>query len=68
MAIHTSYGDGGFCENCDETHPHPLHNIISEVEVADPEPSEQEVAKQSAIEKLARLGLTETEIKALIGF
>lgn len=22
------YGLGGYCENCDETHTHPLHNIV----------------------------------------
>jgi hypothetical protein len=34
----TVYGIGGYCENCDETHDHPLHNIISETDV----PSEGE--------------------------
>jgi hypothetical protein len=67
MGLNTSYGDGGFCENCDETHGHPLHNIIAEYEVADPELSQEELLKQSAKNKLAVLGLSEEEIKALIG-
>jgi hypothetical protein len=28
----TIYGLGGFCENCDETHDHPLNNIIEFIE------------------------------------
>jgi hypothetical protein len=28
----TIYGLGGFCENCDETHDHPLNNIIEVIE------------------------------------
>lgn len=35
MTIYTTYGVGGYCENCDETHDHPLHNIIEEIEVPD---------------------------------
>ena len=36
-----TYGFGGHCEPCDETHDHPLHNIISIEEIADePAPSE----------------------------
>lgn len=38
MVMHTIYGFGGFCESCDETHDHPLHNIIEEYEIPDPEP------------------------------
>lgn len=26
------FGLGGACENCDETHDHPLHNIIEVTE------------------------------------
>lgn len=66
MALYTSYGDGGFCENCDETHDHPLHNIVQEYEVADIELTEQEILRQSAKNKLAALGLSEEEIKALL--
>ena len=29
MAENVVYGIGGWCENCDETHDHPLNNIIS---------------------------------------
>lgn len=32
MALKTTYGLGGYCENCDASHDHPLNNIISEVE------------------------------------
>lgn len=38
MMIETIYGIGGFCEFCDETHDHPLHNIIEIIEHPDPEP------------------------------
>jgi len=31
-----TYGLGGHCENCDETHDHPLHNIVEDVEIPDP--------------------------------
>jgi hypothetical protein len=31
-----TYGIGGYCENCDETHDHPLHNIVEEIEIPDP--------------------------------
>jgi hypothetical protein len=30
-----TYGLGGWCENCDETHNHPLHNIIEDIEIPD---------------------------------
>lgn len=36
--IITTYGDGGYCENCDSSHNHPLHNIVEQIEVPDPEP------------------------------
>ena len=67
MATHITYGEGGFCETCDDTHPHPLHNIIDQYEVEDPQPTEKEQARQSAITKLQALGLTDEEIKALVG-
>jgi len=28
----TTYGEGGYCEPCDETHDHPLNNIVEIVE------------------------------------
>lgn len=37
MSIWTTYGPGGYCEFCDETHEHPLHNIIKETEIPDEE-------------------------------
>ena len=39
--IETTYGEGGFCADCDpEAHGHPLHNVISVEEVPDmPAPS-----------------------------
>jgi len=67
MALQITYGEGGFCETCDDTHPHPLNNIIDQEEVADPQPTEKEQARQSAITKLQALGLTDEEIKALVG-
>jgi hypothetical protein len=67
MALHITYGLGGYCENCDNTHDHPLHNIIEQTEVADPEPTDQQRAKESAQAKLKALGLTDEEIQAMIG-
>ena len=31
------YGLGGYCENCDPTHDHPLHNLISIEEISNEE-------------------------------
>ena len=55
------YGSGGF----DPTKPN--NNIIEEVELPDPEPTAEELARASAIAKLQTLGLTEEEALALIG-
>jgi len=33
MSTNTIYGLGGWCENCDETHDHPLNNIIAVEEI-----------------------------------
>ena len=30
-----TYGIGGWCEDCSPEHDHPLHNIISDVEIPD---------------------------------
>lgn len=38
MALNITYGLGGYCENCDSSHDHPLHNIIESIEVPDSEP------------------------------
>lgn len=67
MAIHITYGIGGYCDPCDELHYHPLNNILSQEEVADPEPTAEELAKQSAMTKLKALGLTDEEVTALLG-
>ncbi|MGA1381401.1 MAG: hypothetical protein ACO30N_07600 [Schleiferiaceae bacterium] len=37
MSTIVTFGLGGYCENCDETHDHPLHNIISVVELDEAE-------------------------------
>ena len=57
----TIYGEGGF--NPDLAN----NNIIEQYEVADPEPTEQEIARASAITKLRALGLTDAEINAITG-
>lgn len=35
MSTEVVFGLGGYCENCDETHDHPLHNIVEVIEHAD---------------------------------
>ena len=35
MEINVIYGLGGWCENCDESHDHPLNNIIEYQEIED---------------------------------
>lgn len=35
MGQRVTFGLGGWCENCDPTHPHPLNNIISIEEIPD---------------------------------
>jgi hypothetical protein len=67
MALNITYGQGGYCENCDNTHEHPLHNILEQTEVADTSTSDQQTAKESAQAKLKALGLTDEEIQAMIG-
>ena len=32
-----TFGLGGYCEDCDETHDHPLHNIVEETDIPDDE-------------------------------
>jgi hypothetical protein len=41
MTTIVTFGLGGYCENCDETHDHPLHNIVETVETSDEESTEQ---------------------------
>ena len=55
-----TYGLGGF----DPTKPN--NNIIEETELPDPEPTPEELARNSAVAKLKKLGLTEEEALALI--
>jgi hypothetical protein len=57
----TIYGLGGYDPS------QPNNNIIEQYEVADPEPTTEELARQSALAKLTALGLTADEIAALIG-
>lgn len=60
MAINTTYGVGGYCQDCSPNHPHPFNNIVGQEEVPDIYAS-----KQSAVDKLKKLGLTEDEIRGL---
>lgn len=57
------FGLGGFCEDCNPLHDHPLNNIIEEIDGPDPEPT----SIDTALEKLKALGLTESEVNALLG-
>jgi hypothetical protein len=56
-----SYGIGGHDESL------PNNNIISIEEIPDPEPTEQDIARAAAIAKLEALGLTESDLKAILG-
>jgi hypothetical protein len=56
-----SYGIGGYDESL------PNNNIISIEEIPDPEPTEQDIARAAAIAKLEALGLTESDLKAILG-
>lgn len=42
-------------------------NVLSETDIPDPEPTAEELARQSALAKLRALGLTEVEALALVG-
>ena len=39
MSRIVTYGIGGHCEKCSDKHDHPLHNIISDIEIPDEEPT-----------------------------
>jgi len=41
MSKEVVYGLSGFCENCDETHNHPLHNIVEVIDTQDVETPEE---------------------------
>ena len=60
MGFIVTYGEGGYDTS------KPNNNIIETVETPDPEPTEEELARQSALAKLTALGLTETEVAALL--
>lgn len=36
-----TFGLGGYCENCDASHDHPLHNIVEVIELDDSTETEQ---------------------------
>jgi len=61
MAKYVFYADGGFDPS------KPNNNIIEEIELPDPEPTPEELARASAVAKLQTLGLTEEEALALVG-
>jgi len=35
-----TYGLGGYCEDCDESHDHPPHNIVEIIDEPEEAPSE----------------------------
>jgi len=37
MSRIVTFGSGGYCEDCDPSHDHPLHNIIEDIEIPDRE-------------------------------
>lgn len=62
MAFIVTYGIGGWCENCDPSHGHPLHNIVEQVFIEEPEP-----VVNPKEEILRKLGLSEEELQILVG-
>lgn len=61
MAQIITYGEGGYDPEL------PDDNIVEIIELPDPPVDEVQVAKDSAMAKLSKLGLTEEEIAALLG-
>ena len=59
--VAVTYGLGGFDPS------KPNNNIIEQVEVPEPEPSPEELARASAVSKLRALGLTVEEAQAIVG-
>ena len=44
MNQNTVFGLGGYCENCDKTHDHPLNNIIEIIDTSiDEEPADDDI-------------------------
>lgn len=37
MSRMVTFGLGGYCENCDDSHDHPLHNLIEDIEIFEEE-------------------------------
>ncbi len=35
MGFQITFGEGGYCENCDSSHDHPLNNIVEVLEIPD---------------------------------
>jgi hypothetical protein len=35
MSREVVFGLGGYCQDCDDTHEHPLHNIVEVIENPD---------------------------------
>jgi hypothetical protein len=61
-----TYGPSGYCENCDETHDHPMNNIIEVIELPDSPQELIEQNRQQAREALlARLGITADEAQLI---
>jgi len=62
------YGLGGYCENCDETHDHPLHNLIEVIEVPDEEVGESVPLLAAALqEALSEIEDLKTRLTTLEG-
>jgi hypothetical protein len=59
MAQQITYGIGGYDESM------PNNNIIEVIELPDPEPTPEELARESAMAKLLKLGLTIEEVNAI---
>lgn len=52
MGLNITYGLGGYCENCDPSHDHPLNNILSVEDYPDPEPQADTQALAEALTQL----------------
>lgn len=52
MATYIRYGLGGYCEQCDSSHEHPLHNIVETYEYETEEPQADTQALADALTQL----------------